>query len=485
MPDVSPRLGAPLPDPDRNPAPPPGNPRRLALFRDTTVPVTTGHDFSKPEPSTDQSGRDIFATGNFHAEFSRDNGRVWRGLDPYTIFGPDFCCDQVTKADHRYHRQHWVLQYIPAFQHHPGGGHLVLANSRIGDFVNWRPYTITPSVLGWSNDLNLDYNDIVIGRRYLYLTTRVIRFHDGIKDYDVLAAALLRVSRADLAAGRPAHYDAITRTDTLGGGEDGELRVPQGITDVAYAAATSLPAGEGRRLRLLVWPERSRWVTTVDRTVPPFLYMKEQPGMEGDCGSTDWVVTNGCRGTASGGVFAARGRGYLWFAWVARQYGTQRPFPYVRITTVRESGLRVARSHDLYSRTVGHAYPAIAPDERGNIGYLDAFGGGTGNTDYFPGAMIAIFDDITPLSPTVDYFLRGRGNACPDSPDTPEEGDWGDYLTIRGLHHGGAWIATAMARRDNNSAECQTWTPMTIKNTVFGRARDRHAYERGVHRHRR
>jgi len=490
VPDVSPRLGAPLADPGHNPKPPPGDPKRLTLFRDTTVPVTTGHDFSKPEPSTDQSGRNIFATGNFHAEFSRDNGRVWRGLDPYTVFGPDFCCDQVTKADHAHHRQHWVLQYIPAFNDRPGGGHLVLANSRIGDFVNWRPYTIKPSDFGWSDDLNLDYNDIVVGKRYLYLTTRLIRFHDGTDDYDVLAAALLRVSRADLAAGRPAHYDAITRTDTIGGagyGEDGELRVPQGITDVAYAAATTLPEGKGRRVRLLVWPEKSRWVTTVDRAVPPFRYMTWQAqGREGDCSSEDKVVTNWCGGTTSGGVFAARARGHLWFAWVAQQYGKKRPFPYVRITAVREKDLRVVRSHDVYSRTVGHAYPAIAPDERGHIGYIDTFGGGTGKSRYFPGSMIGVFDDITPTSPTVDYFLPGKGNACPDSPQTPQEGDWGDYLTIRGWQHAdGVWIATAMARRNNNEADCLTWTPMTIKNIVFGRERDRHSYERGIHHRRR
>ncbi|MEV7691465.1 hypothetical protein [Streptomyces bungoensis] len=360
----------------------------------------------------------------------------------------------------------------------------MLANSRIGDFVNWRPYTITPSVFGWSDDLNLDYNDLVIGHRYLYLTTRVIRFHDGTGDYDVLASALLRVSRADLAAGRPAHYDAIARPDIVGGsgyGEDGELRVPQGITDVAYAAATTLPEGKGRRLRLLVWPENSRSVTTVDRTVPPFRYMTWQlPEREGDCRSQDRVVNNWCTNT-SGGVVAARGRGYLWFAWVAQQYGTQRPFPYVRITTVRESDLRVGRSHDLYSRTVGHSYAAIAPDERGRIGYIDTFGGGTGTTHYFPGAMIGVFDDITPVSPTVDYFLRGKGNACAPNVEVPQEGEWGDYLTIRGWQHtGGVWIATAMARKDNDPAQCLTWTPMTIKNIVFGRERDRRAYEQGL-----
>ncbi|MGW3361152.1 hypothetical protein ACWDFL_38220 [Streptomyces bungoensis] len=483
VPDTSPRLGAPLPDPDRNPGPPPGDPERLTLFRDTTVPVTTGHPTSKPEPSTDQSGPDIFATGNDHAEFSRDNGETWRGLDPYTVFGfaPYFCCDQVTKTDPRYHRQHWVLQYL--HEDGTGGqGHLTLANSAVGDFVNWRPYTLTPSVFGYSDALSLDYNDLVIGSRYLYLTTRVIDFR-RYGDYEVVAPALLRVSRADLAAGRPAHYDAIARTDVVAGAHsaDGELRVPQGITDVAYAAATTLPEGRGRRLRLLVWPEKSPWVTTVDRTVPPFRYMTyEVPGREGDCSSRDHVVNNWCSGFTSGGVFAARGRGHLWFAWTAQQYGTLRPFPYVRITTVRESDLRVGPSHDVYGRTVGHSYPAVAPDERGHIGYIDTFGGGTGNTDYFPGAMIGVFDDITPASPTVDYFLRGRGNACAAT-DTPQEGDWGDYLTIRGWQHtGGVWIATAMARKDNDPAQCLTWTPMTIKNIVFGRERDRRAYEQGL-----
>ncbi|MEV7686459.1 hypothetical protein ACFW1F_22715 [Streptomyces bungoensis] len=473
VPDVSPRLGGPLPDPGR--APSPGGPGRLALFRDTTVPVTTGVQVPISEPSTDQLGRDIFATGNRHAEFSRDNGRNWTGLDPRTVFGPSFCCDQVTKTDARYHRQHWLLQYL-----HPdlpgGHGYLVLANSAVGDFVNWRPYTIRPSAFGYSDDLSTDYNDVVIGDRYLYLTTRIINY-DPEGNYAVVAVALMRVDRADLAAGRPAHYDAITRTDITE-----ELRVPQGITDVAYAAATSVDSGRGRRVRLLVWPENSPYVTTVDRSVPAFRYMtNEVDGAAGDCSSRDGVVNDWCAYFKSGAVSAARARGSLWLTWPAQQYGTQRPFPYVRLTVLRESDLRVVRNQDLYSRTVAHAYQQIAPDERGNIGYLDAFGGGTGNAHYFPGAMIGVFDDITPASPSVDYFLPGKGNACVYSAEDEFDGNWGDYLTIRGLQRvPGAWIATAMARKDNTVVNCGADVPMTIKNIVFGRERDRGAYERSV-----
>lgn len=476
VPDLSPRLGAPLPGPGRAAGPAPGDPRRLTVFRDTTVPITTGKSKPIAEPSTDQLGRDIFATGNKHAEFSRDNGRTWRGLNPYTVFGPNFCCDQVTVADPRYHRQDWVLQYIPFYWGRPGGGHLVLADSPAGDFTHWRPYVIRPADFGYSDQQNLDYNDLVAGRRFLYLTTRIIHiFPDG--HYRVVAAALMRVSRADLAAGRPAHYDAITRTDITE-----EMRVPQGITDVAYAAATSLRSGEGRRLRLLVWPEWSRWVTTVDRRVPPFRYMSNASAADrGDCGSRDHVVADWCTYFSSGAVFAARGRGALWFAWAARQYGTRRPFPYIRITVVRTPGLRVVRSHDLYSRTVAYAYQAIAPDRRGHVALIAAYGGGTGAAHYYPGAMIAVSDDVSPLSPTVAYVLPGRGNACSYDPDAPYQGTWGDYLTIRSWHSGaGVWLATAFARASATPVTCDAVVPMTIKNIVFGRERDRRSYERAV-----
>lgn len=475
MPDVSGKLGPPLPDPEHNPAPPPGDPRRLSLFRNTTVPAPENLTRAVSEPSTDQSGKNIFATGNTHAEFSRDNGKTWRSLSP-TLFGKDNCCDQVTVYDAGRNRQHWVSQYMPHFFGQPdAGGHLVLANSAGGDFVNWCPYIVAPTVFGRPANENFDYNDLVVGTRYLYLTTRAISFQpDG--SYRADAVMLLRVSLDDLAHCRPAHDDVIFRTDI-----GDELRVPQGVTDTAYAAATTVPDGEGRKLRLLVWPERSQVVTTVDRPVPPFRYMSgDQPATQGHCQSQDGVVINWCAFVRSSAVMAARGGGYLWFAWPAQQFGDQRPFPYTRITKIRENDLRVDGSHDLYGRTVAHLYPALAPDHRGHIGLVDTFGGGTGNQHYFPSGMIGLFDDISPTNPTVDYFLRGQGNGCHYETGDFTEGNWGDYNTIRGWHTGnGVWNATTYIRNDNNPVACG-FNPasVTIKNIDFGRERDRANYHR-------
>jgi hypothetical protein len=490
VPDVSDALGSPLPDPEDNLILPPGDPKRLSIFRNTTVPVNSELTSANSEPSTDQFGKNIFATGNYHAEFSKDNGKTWQGLDLDAIFGPDFCCDQVTIYDPAHNRQHWVLQYMPFFNNKPGEGHLTLANSEKGDFVNWCPYTIAPSTLGRSaaDEEALDYNDLVVGTHYLYLTTRIIKQFrtDGEPDYNIKALVLLRISLDDLAACRPAHYDVILRTDITDA-----LKVVQGITDVAYVGASSPTVGKGRILRMLVWPENSQILKTVDRAIPTFSYIEQLTESEEigqvapatappNCASEDGTVDNWCAEANSGLLSAARGSGYLWFAWDARQYSDKRPFPYTRITQVRESDLGLAGSRDLYGLTVAHVLAALAPDRRGHIGLIDSFGGGTGSKHYFPGSMVGIFDDISPESPSVNFFLFGQGDSCFFKGGI-SMGAWGDYNTIRGSYSAdGVWTATSYARNDNNEIICPAIANVTIKNINFGRERDRVNYERVI-----
>ncbi|MFD2078287.1 hypothetical protein [Actinopolymorpha cephalotaxi] len=484
-PDVSDELGPPLPGPPGLPVRTvsrpvgehrgegPRGPDRLSVFRNTTVPVTTGRTGAASEPSTDQSGRNIFATGNYHAEFSRDSGATWTGLDPFTLFGPGFCCDQVTAYDPGRNRQYWILQYLPSLLGGPGFDHLTLANSAGGDFVHWCPYVITPRTFGRPKDESFDFNDLVVGTRYLYLTSRFIRVQD--RGYTVVPLAMVaRISLNDLARCRPAHYDVVLRTD---------LRLPrvaQGITDVAYAASTSPAVGQGRNLRMLVWPENTRVVRTVDRRVPPYIHISPASGaVDPNCASEDGKVNNWCEFVDSDVLGAARGNGYLWFSWSARQYGARRPFPYTRITKLRESDLRVLDNRDVYSKDVAHVYASLAPDGRGHVGLVDSFGGGTGRRHVFPGGMVGVFDDLSPRIPSVNYFLRGHGGGC-----TFEEGSssgrWGDYLSIRGWPTGdGVWNATTYVRDDNSPNFCpDRRARVTIKNVAFGRERDRGNYER-------
>ncbi len=470
VPDTSAILGLPLPDPASVEAKHYNS--RLEIFRNSTVPTPVGQSSLISEPSTDQSGKNIFATGNYHAEFSKDNGKTWQHLDPFTIFGGGFCCDQVTVYDRVHDRQHWILQYIPNFPAPSSDDHLTLAVSPGRDFLHWCPYEVQASILGWPEAKTLDYNDLVVGKRYLYLTTRIIDLFPPNGDYYVLAAVLMRISLDDLAACRPARFDVVIREDVPGRPktESGEVRVTQGITDVAYAGAVVTNRGAGNNLRILVWPEESQVVTTIDREVPAFIPMgSQEPKAYPNCASEDGVVSNWCRSNDSA-LFATYAKskegGRLWFAWVAQQYGPKRPFPYSRITEIREADLRVASSRDLYGMTVAHVLPAIAADSEGRIGLIDSFGGGKGHMDYFPGGMLGILDHD---NLTVDFFLAGKGNGCSSSVDY-YQGNWGDYNTIRNWQSTeGIWIGTTYARADNDQViSCGNSGNVIIKNVVFG-----------------
>ena len=47
------------------------------------------------EPSSDNAGADIFQSGNWYATRSTDRGATWTFVNPFTMFGAGFCCDQV------------------------------------------------------------------------------------------------------------------------------------------------------------------------------------------------------------------------------------------------------------------------------------------------------------------------------------------------------------------------------------------------------
>jgi len=438
-------------------APGPNAVSSLQMFRNTTVP-TTGATSSVSEPSTDQSGKNIFQTSNWTSQFSHNNGATWTSLNPFTIFGSGFCCDQVTVHDPGRNLQLWLVQY---------GNHLTLATSSANNLSTWCTYTLTPqALLGRPAGEAFDYNDLAVGTKFLYLTSNLFGSTGSFT-----GTAMVRLNLDGLAACAATGFNQTVRTDLF------TLKVAQGTTDVAYAASTNLNAGTGSTLRILTWPENSTVVTTVNRAIAAFNFMSPSSGQ--NCGSPDGVVNNWCQRTDSRILGAARGNGLVRFSFNVRQIGaaTARPFPYTRIQTFRESDLALIANQDLFGTTVAHQYMSMAPDRRGHIGYVDTFGGGVGTTHFFPGAMIGIVDDFAPNFPgSVSFFLFGSGGGCLNSDGRRR---WGDYNTARGGYTGaGQWSATSWARTTNTNVGCGTPTPISLKNVVFGRSRDLASYLR-------
>jgi hypothetical protein len=140
------------------------------VSRNSAIPASAlsgGSSYSSfvQEPSTDANGGNIFQVGNWYATRSTNNGASWSFLDPSTLFGSGFCCDQVTQYDAATGRQFWLLQF---------SDHLVIANasaSGAGAFTGWCYWNITPAWFGLAAGTTLDYNDITIANSNVYIST--------------------------------------------------------------------------------------------------------------------------------------------------------------------------------------------------------------------------------------------------------------------------------------------------------------------------
>jgi hypothetical protein len=153
------------------------------------------------------------------------------------------------------------------------------------------------------------------------------------------------------------------------------------------------------------------------------------------------------------------------------------PFPYIRRVHFRASDLAYLGASEFWGGWAAHLYPDLAPDARGHVGMVFAWGGGTDTAHYFPASGVMMDDDISPAQPWAYSFLTaGNGNPCLNTADGLRR--WGDYLTIRPHDPGGyGWIA-ATFRLTGNAGSCGATAPVNVRAVIFGRERDRGAYAR-------
>jgi hypothetical protein len=113
----------------------------------------------------------------------------------------------------------------------------------------------------------------------------------------------------------------------------------------------------------------------------------------------------------------------------------------------------------------------FAPNDRGHLGAVFAWGGGTGTTNRFPGTGALVEDDY---GRTHSYWLPGISNACTSTGGLFR---WGDYLTVRPYHPADrVWVGTGF--RNVGGGPCVAGGFSEPRNVVFGRGRDTAAYTR-------
>jgi len=437
----------PSPDPTRNAT------DSFLLFRDSVIPSTGiagGYAFSSPigEPSLAVSGKIIFQTGNWYASYSHDNGATWNFLNPFTLFGTDFCCDQVTLYDASRDRYFWLLQY---------SDRLVLANTA-DPSGSWCAWNITPAWFGLPANTELDYNDLALSKNFLYLTTNLFTGASG--------SLIARFPLDPLTTCSSFNFNWVQRTDSF------TFKPVQGAVDVMYWGS-NWGQTNGSSFRIYSWAENSGQYFFYDRTIPTFTFMVRNNGQ--NCASANGVVTNWCQFADSrvlGGYLAQDvngAGGVLGFSFNAQQDASF-PFPYTYRVYFSESDKTFLARTNLWATWGALLFLSLAPNTRGNIGGTFTWGGGTGTSAYYPGWGLLIDDDFAPTQPWhVAYIRYGGGNACPDS--RTGLGRWGDYLTVRPFSPVGAvWVASGYTIQGNHCGVTGWYAEP--RNAIFGRGRD-------------
>jgi hypothetical protein len=427
----SPALNPPLSAPGGNTA------QATTILRNSTIPtsgISGGASNSSfvQEPSTDANGSNIFQTGNWYATRSTNNGASWTALNPFTIFGSGFCCDQVTQYDPATGRQFWLLQY---------SDHLVLANASAAGanaFTNWCWYNITPAWYGQLATTALDYNDMTIGNNFVYISTNLFPSGGGS------ASGLIRLPSAAMASCVGFNFNFLARADNF------TFKLTPGSTDTLYFGSNWGQAN-GSSFRLFAWAESSTSYSFWDRTVAAYTFYTRNSGQ--NCASADGVVTNWCQFADSRVLGAYRAAGVLGFSFNARQDASH-PFPYSRIVWFNESSKAYIGAGDLYATWGAIQFLSLAPNNAGRVGGVYAWGGGTGTTHYYPGTA-AYSTAATTIEGNSNFFLWGDGNTCTYG----GLWRWGDYLTARTYKANPAtWIAAGFAIKGGNCGAPGTYS---------------------------
>ena len=436
----------------------------LSIFRNSSLPAG-GLRSGVNEPSTANNGKYIFATGNWYAARSGGNAGAasWTYLDPFNIFGTGFCCDQVTVYDASHDRVFWLLQY--------SDGHLVLANSDGQDMNNWCWYSWTPANFGLPAGASFDYNHMAVSTNFVYVTTNVYGASGG--------SLVFRVPIDPQVSCGGFGYNYVYRTTEFANA------FVQAAGDTMYWGTNWTEMTLGSTFRVLRWADNSGTYFWYDRTIDPFSFMFFNGGQS--CSSQDGVVLNWCQRTdsrMSGGGYLGipsvgkpgnENEAVVGFAFNAKN-DTSHPFPYIRRVYFRSSDLTYLGASEFWGSWAAHLYPDLAPDARGHVGMVFAYGGGTGTAHYYPASGIMVDDDISPTQPwSYNFLLNGAGNPCLNSDGTRR---WGDYLTIRPYEPSRYdWIASTF-RLTANAGSCGSTASVDVRNIVFGRERDRQAYAR-------
>ena len=317
-------------------------------------------------------------------------------IDPYTELPPagaGFCCDQLIHYCKSRRLWIWLLQFSKT----RSGNLIRVAVSSTGKPGTWTWWDTHPLDIdeNWTQAW-LDYPDLAESDDHLLLSfnlfsTTTDRWHRGV---------VLRLSLDQLKARQQLTRQAWSTTLF------GSLRFARGEGGTAIFASLSYSSPS---LELFRWPDSESEVSQVSVPVTPW---SDGPYASTADSSSAWMNRLDDRITAGW-----NSDGILGFAWTASA-DAQHPFPYVRVVRIDKATDERVDEPDLWNSDRAWAYPAISPNQRGDVGIVAFCGAGGRHPTLGVGC----------LDPSKSLWNMVLGAA---STHQPTARAWGDYLDIR------------------------------------------------------
>lgn len=432
----------------------PQAPGTFVIVRDTvlTPPITSRVN----EPSVGSQAQGIFTTHNWYAEISTNNGGSFSYVNPFslfpaspTAFSGGFCCDQRVAQDSKRNLIFWYLQYIKTgtAPTSTNGVRLAVTHGQAGLAGNtWQSYDFTPAQFGLSGKW-LDYPNLQASANDLYFTTNIFETTNDA----FYGALVVRIPLAQLDAGSALTIDYYLTTSfgsiLAVNGAAAEGTRP-GRTTMYFAAVYTSTS-----LKVLTWPEANPAPTVSDVSglaTTNFASVYTCPGPD----ALDPCTRANARAQA-GWITSSE----LGIMWTSAQNGAPRPYPYVRTAILNPGTLAVLSQPDIFSSTSAWLYPAVAVNERGDLGgVVDNLGG-----NVLPTIRALIRDGYS-----ADPSVSGWETYSVATSTNGTSGLWGDFNgAMPHEQFPRTWLGTGHAQSggsgDGNSRPHNIW---------FGRQRD-------------
>lgn len=378
------------------------------------------------EPSQASDGLLVFETWNWGAGISKDGGRSWGYLNPYTLFPASyggFCCDQVVYYDQTHDITFWILQYsVNASNNNAirvawanGATNLTNAAFCYTDF--------TPQQLGSPTGTNYDQPKFARSDNDIYLEMTQYGAASGNIVIRVAASAF---TSACNGVGYQWYAPGLFSPGFT----------QRGYTDMYFAAHVS-----NSTLRVFDWPESAAnytGITThdVSHTAYPVNLPNRCP-RTGGTATSDW-----CQRRSFGGGWAHTDRiftgwqigGIITFVWDATQGnngvgGFTFAYPYTHIVRINQSTFALINEPIQWSSGFAINYATAALDDRYHVAGTVLWGGGS----YYENCAAWIADDLSPGYTGVGFFPSGTWEWYngPDSNIDPTDLLSGDYISAR------------------------------------------------------